>query len=96
MHVADINIMLLFEGSYKYGGATHKVSTSSSGPDVDACRSFALQALRVNETCTHMHCSFGGVWNGGLGDGQRNLFVASFFFDRAAEVPSAPYRFDRP
>lgn len=33
-----------------------------------------------------MKCTFGGVWNGGGGDGQKNLFVASFFFDRAAEV----------
>jgi apyrase len=33
-----------------------------------------------------MKCSFGGIWNGGGGDGQKNLFVASFFFDRAAEV----------
>lgn len=47
----------------------------------------AMKALKVNEaTCTHMKCTFGGVWNGGGGDGQRNLFVASFFFDRAAEV----------
>jgi apyrase len=33
-----------------------------------------------------MKCTFGGIWNGGGGDGQNNLFVASFFFDRAAEV----------
>lgn len=33
-----------------------------------------------------MKCTFGGVWNGGGGDGQKKLFVASFFFDRAAEV----------
>lgn len=46
-----------------------------------------MKALKLNEaTCTHMKCTFGGVWNGGGGDGQRNLFVASFFFDRAAEV----------
>ncbi|KAL9226937.1 hypothetical protein vseg_002693 [Gypsophila vaccaria] len=79
-------ILAGYDGSYTYGGVPYKVSTSSSGPDVDACRSFTSQALRVNETCTHMHCSFGGVWNGGGGDGQKNLFVASFFFDRAAEA----------
>lgn len=48
----------------------------------------ASNALKVNESaCMHMKCTFGGVWNGGGGDGQKNLFVASFFFDRAAEVP---------
>lgn len=48
--------------------------------------SVVLKALKVNDTCTHMKCTFGGIWNGGGGDGQKNLFVASFFFDRAAEV----------
>jgi apyrase len=33
-----------------------------------------------------MKCTFGGIWNGGGGDGQKNMFVASFFFDRAAQV----------
>lgn len=51
-----------------------------------------MKALKVNEsTCTHMKCTFGGVWNGGGGDGQKNLFVASFFFDRAAEVLTTLY-----
>jgi len=46
-----------------------------------------VRALKVDEpACTHMKCTFGGVWNGGGGDGQKNLFVASFFFDRAAEA----------
>lgn len=53
---------------------------------MEECRRVTLKALKINETCTHMKCTFGGVWNGGGGDGQKNLFVASFFFDRAAEV----------
>lgn len=79
-------ILAGYHGSYKYGGGQYEVSSSSSGPDVDSCKSFVAKALKVNETCTHMKCSFGGVWNGGGGDGQKNLFVASFFFDRAAEA----------
>lgn len=39
-----------------------------------------------------MKCTFGGVWNGGGGDGQKNLFVASFFYDRAAEVNPFEFR----
>lgn len=51
----------------------------------------ASNALKVNEsTCRHMKCTFGGVWNGGGGDGLKNLFVASFFFDRASEVAIIP------
>ncbi|XP_050363529.1 apyrase 2 [Argentina anserina] len=74
-----------YDGFYKYGGETFKAS--SSGSSLEGCRRVILKALKVNEeTCTHMKCTFGGVWNGGGGDGQRNLFVASFFFDRAAEA----------
>ncbi|GAB4854078.1 Apyrase 2 [Ancistrocladus abbreviatus] len=76
-----------YHGSYKYGGAKYEVSASTLGPSAKECRSIALKALKVNEsTCTHMKCTFGGVWNGGGGDGQKHLFVASFFFDRAAEA----------
>lgn len=74
-------------GSYKYGGKSFNASSSPSGSSLNECKSMALNALTVNEsTCTHMKCTFGGIWNGGGGDGQKNLFVASFFFDRAAQV----------
>lgn len=74
-------------GSYKYGGKTYPSSASPSGSGLDRCIEMALKALKINETtCTHMKCTFGGIWNGGGGDGQKSLFVASFFFDRAAEV----------
>nr|TKR60150.1 putative apyrase family protein [Populus alba] len=77
----------LFKGVYNYGGKDHKASASPSGSNLDECRRVALNALKVNEsTCTNMKCTFGGVWNGGGGDGQKNMFVASFFFDRAAQA----------
>ncbi|KAJ4851303.1 Apyrase 2 [Turnera subulata] len=76
-----------YDGVYNYGGQEYKASSPPSGSSLDGCRRVALEALKVNEsTCTHMKCTFGGVWNGGGGDGQKNLFVASFFFDRAAEA----------
>ncbi|KAJ6845775.1 putative apyrase 1 [Iris pallida] len=76
-----------YHGTYKYGDESFQASASSSGASFSTCRSDALKALKVDEpACTHMKCTFGGVWNGGGGDGQKNLFVASFFFDRAAEA----------
>lgn len=77
----------LSPGKYKYGDDVYKASAAPSGASLSKCRSDAVKALKVGEpVCTHMKCTFGGVWNGGGGDGQKNLFVASFFFDRAAEV----------
>ncbi|MED6169654.1 Apyrase 2 [Stylosanthes scabra] len=74
-------------GSYNYGGKSFKSSSSPSGSSLNECKTMALKALKVDESkCTHMKCTFGGIWNGGGGDGQKNLFVASFFFDRAAEA----------
>ncbi|XP_015061513.1 apyrase 2-like [Solanum pennellii] len=74
-------------GTYKYGGAVYPASATSQGSSMSTCREVALKALKINEpACTHMKCTFGGVWNGGGGDGQKNMFVASFFFDRAAEA----------
>ncbi|KAJ4721201.1 Apyrase-like protein [Melia azedarach] len=89
-----------YGGSYKYGGKEFKASASSSDSNLQECQSVAIKALKVNDTCTHMKCTFGGVWNGGGGDGQKNLLVASFFFDRAAEAgfidPSQPVAKVRP
>ncbi|KAK6772936.1 hypothetical protein RDI58_028174 [Solanum bulbocastanum] len=76
-----------YHGTYKYGGAVYPASSTSQGSSMSSCREVALKALKINEpACTHMKCTFGGVWNGGGGDGQKNMFVASFFFDRAAEA----------
>uniref|UniRef100_A0A0E0CZX8 apyrase n=1 Tax=Oryza meridionalis TaxID=40149 RepID=A0A0E0CZX8_9ORYZ len=83
-------------GQYIYGDDIFEASGLSSGASYSKCRAVAVRALKVDEpACTHMKCTFGGVWNGGGGDGQKNLFVASFFFDRAAEAgfvnPKAPF-----
>uniref|UniRef100_A0A0D6R4B1 Apyrase n=1 Tax=Araucaria cunninghamii TaxID=56994 RepID=A0A0D6R4B1_ARACU len=75
-----------FEGSYTYSGSKYKASARSTGADFKECRTCASLALKVGQACTHMKCTFGGVWNGGGGDGQKKLFVASFFYDRAKEA----------
>ncbi|KAM0947985.1 putative apyrase [Dioscorea sansibarensis] len=74
-------------GSYNYGDETFPALASPSGPSYDKCRSNSVTALKIDEpTCTHIKCTFGGVWNGGGGVGQAKLFIASFFFDRAVEA----------
>ncbi|TVU47207.1 hypothetical protein EJB05_06799, partial [Eragrostis curvula] len=61
-------------GKYRYGDDIFEASGSSSGASYSKCRALAVRALKVDEpACTHMKCTFGGVWNGGGGDGQKNL-----------------------
>ncbi|XP_008782749.1 probable apyrase 2 [Phoenix dactylifera] len=90
-----------YRGKYKYGDEVYKALAAHSGASLSKCRSDAIKALKVDgRVCTHMKCTFGGVWNGGGGAGQKNLFVASFFFDRAAEAgfidPKVPVAKVRP
>ncbi|VFR00213.1 unnamed protein product [Cuscuta campestris] len=95
-------ILTGYHGSYKYGGAFYPASPLPDGSNMKSCRESVIKALKVNgSACTHMKCTFSGVWNGGGGDGQKNLYVASFFFDRAAEAgiivdPNVPVAKVRP
>ncbi|KAL8255690.1 hypothetical protein R6Q59_030757 [Mikania micrantha] len=80
-------ILTGYNGVYTYGGIDYKVSAPPSGSSMYHCRKETIKALKLDEsTSTNINCTFGGVWNGGGGDGQKNLYVTSFFFDRAAEV----------
>lgn len=78
--------MVCVLGVYSYGGIDYKVSAPSSGSNMNKCRKVVLNALKVKSTCPYEKCTFNGVWNGSGGDGQKNMFVTSFFYDRAAEV----------
>ncbi|CAA6661911.1 unnamed protein product [Spirodela intermedia] len=75
-----------YEGSYNYGGETYNASASASGSSFAKCRRAAVKALNVDAPCETLNCTFSGVWNGGGGAGQRDLFLASFFFDKAAQA----------
>ncbi|KAM0024778.1 putative apyrase [Helianthus debilis subsp. tardiflorus] len=80
-------ILTGYNGVYTYGGIDYKVSAPSSGSNMIKCGKEVLKALKVNEsTCTYPKCTFSGVWNGGGGDGQNNMYVGSYFYDRAAQV----------
>jgi len=34
----------------------------------------------VNDPCPYGKCTFGGIWNGGGGSGQKTLYVTSSFY----------------
>ncbi|GFY80696.1 apyrase 1 [Actinidia rufa] len=99
-HSGSPCVLVGYNGSYTYGGASYPASASPSGSSRRRCRRVVVKALKVNEPCKHMKCTFGGIWNGGGGKGQQNLYVASFFFDRAAEAgfidPNLPMAKVRP
>ncbi|KAG2243470.1 hypothetical protein Bca52824_094690 [Brassica carinata] len=86
-----------YDGTYKYGGDGFKAAAVQSGASLNECRRLTVNALKVNDTlCTHMKCTFGGVWNGGRGGGQKNMFVASFSSIAGFVDPKQPVATVRP
>ncbi|KAG6737489.1 hypothetical protein POTOM_059013 [Populus tomentosa] len=69
-----------YNGVYTYGGKEYKASSSPTGTSFKKCRTLVLKALKINAPCKYVNCTFGGVWNGGGGDGQNNFYVNSYFF----------------
>lgn len=75
-----------FEGAYMYAGVNHTTRARNEGSHYLDCRALVLKILKVDHACNHIKCTFGGVWSGGGGDGFKQLFVASFFFDKAVDA----------
>lgn len=75
-----------YRGTYEYSGVVYDVAPPRSGTNLRRCRALSRKTLKVDAPCTQKNCSFNGVWNGGGGDGFDNLYVASYFYDTAAEV----------
>ncbi|KAL0363779.1 UNVERIFIED_CONTAM: putative apyrase 1 [Sesamum calycinum] len=89
-----------YQGTYEYSDVVYKVSPPVSGTSIRRCRLLTRKVLGLDAPCFHRNCSFNGVWNGGGGDGLKNLYIASFFYDTAAETgiiePNAPGATVRP
>ncbi|PIN13710.1 Nucleoside phosphatase [Handroanthus impetiginosus] len=73
-----------YQGTYEYSGEVYKVSPPPSGTSIRKCLAVTRKALNLDANCPYNNCTFNGVWSGGGGDGQKNLYVASFFYDTAA------------
>ena len=74
------------EGTYNYSDVEYKASSPANGSSYDECRSTVLKLFDFNATCAHKNCTFAGVWNGGGGAGQSELYLATSFYYLAADV----------
>ncbi|XP_009615583.1 apyrase-like [Nicotiana tomentosiformis] len=75
-----------YNGYYTYNGVAYKASSPRNGSSLKKCKTLTKKALKIKAPCNHKKCTFGGVWNGGGGDGYKNLYASSFFYDYAAMV----------
>lgn len=75
-----------YNGTYVYNGITYNSLAPPLGGSFHKCRKVVKNALKIDQACTYEKCTFGGVWNGGGGDGQKDIFLTSYFYDRANEV----------
>ncbi|CAI8613581.1 unnamed protein product [Vicia faba] len=69
-----------FDAIYTYSGEEFKATAPASGANFNRCKNTIRKALKLNYPCPYENCTFSGIWNGGGGNGQKNLFASSSFF----------------
>ncbi|XP_028778152.1 nucleoside-triphosphatase-like [Neltuma alba] len=78
-------ILTGFSGTYEYENVKYKASAPANGSSYSECRNTVLKLFDFT-TCAHKNCTFGGVWNGGGGPGQKNLYLATSFYYLAIDA----------
>jgi len=74
------------EGKYTYNGHQYDATARPEGAVYEKCREEITKALKVNAPCHTKNCTFDGVWNGGGGAGQSNIYATSSFYYLASHV----------
>ncbi|CAN6362643.1 unnamed protein product [Urochloa humidicola] len=76
-----------FRGTYTYNGRPYDATASpTKRANFENCREEIAKALNLNAPCKTKNCTFDGVWNGGGGAGQNNIYVTSSFHYLASHV----------
>ncbi|XP_027349653.1 nucleoside-triphosphatase-like [Abrus precatorius] len=75
-----------FDGTYTYSGEEYEAYAPTTGSNYDECRDIILKALKVDAPCANPNCTFGGIWDGGKGSGQRTIYATSSFYYLTSEV----------
>ncbi|XLR69383.1 hypothetical protein HN51_016483 [Arachis hypogaea] len=69
-----------FNGTYAYLGNEYRAYAPSSGSSFEKCRHIVREALKLETTCPYnKDCTFGGIWNGGGGSGQKKSLCCYVF-----------------
>ncbi|PNT65528.1 hypothetical protein BRADI_4g44013v3 [Brachypodium distachyon] len=73
-------------GNYTYNGESYDATATAFGAVLRKCREEVRRALKLDAPCEAKNCTFGGVWSGGGGAGQAELYATSSFYGKATQV----------